>query len=47
MERDDSEAIVYGIQKDIVYECRVLGYSRGGDGKHSYSVYFTLGEIFI
>ncbi|XP_060585793.1 contactin-like, partial [Ruditapes philippinarum] len=44
-ERDDSEAIIQGIQKDIVYECRVLGFSRGGDGKHSYSVYFTLGGL--
>ncbi|KAL4229020.1 ROBO3 [Mactra antiquata] len=45
--RTETEAIVHGIQKDTVYECRVLGYSRGGDGKHSQSVYFTLGGMLI
>ncbi|XP_045209360.2 contactin-like [Mercenaria mercenaria] len=44
-DRIETEAVIYGIQKDIVYECRVLGFSRGGDGKHSSSVYFTLGGL--
>lgn len=42
-ERAATEQIVYEIQKDVVYQCRVFGYSRGGDGKHSETVYFTLG----
>lgn len=42
-ERAATEQIVYEIQKDVVYQCRVFGYSRGGDGRHSETVYFTLG----
>ncbi|KAK6970966.1 contactin-3 [Biomphalaria glabrata] len=35
--------VIHGIEKDVVYKLRVLGYSRGGDGKKSPTVYFTLG----
>ena len=38
------EVEVWGIQKDTVYELRVLGYSRGGDGKMSQASFFTLGS---
>ena len=44
-DRAVTEQLIYGIQKDTVYQCRVLGYSRGGEGKHSESVYFTLGKL--
>lgn len=45
-DRAVTEAVVYGIQKDIVYQCRVFGVSRGGEGRHSQTVYFTLGKCF-
>ncbi|CAL1546789.1 unnamed protein product [Lymnaea stagnalis] len=35
--------VLHGIQPDVIYEVRVLGYSIGGDGRKSPSVYFTLG----
>ncbi|XP_078334418.1 contactin-like isoform X2 [Crassostrea virginica] len=35
--------VVYGIAKGYVYALRVLGYSKGGDGKMSPTQYFTLG----
>lgn len=38
-------AILEGIKKDIVYAVRVMGFSRGGDGKKSPTVYFTLGKL--
>ena len=36
---------MWGIQKDTVYELRVMGYSRGGDGKMSHASFFTLGIV--
>lgn len=45
VDRLQTETLIHGIQKDIVYQLRVLGYSRGGDGKHSKVVYFTLGGM--
>lgn len=38
-----TEGIIYGVEKQIVYKLRVLGYSNGGNGKMSPVVYFTLG----
>ena len=38
---------MWGIQKDTVYELRVMGYSRGGDGKMSHASFFTLGIMFF
>ncbi|XP_033733167.1 contactin-like [Pecten maximus] len=38
-----TNAVIYGIQKDVIYSLRVLGYSNGGDGKKSPTQYFTLG----
>uniref|UniRef100_K1RGG9 Uncharacterized protein n=1 Tax=Magallana gigas TaxID=29159 RepID=K1RGG9_MAGGI len=35
--------MVYGISKGYVYALRVLGFSKGGDGKMSPTQYFTLG----
>ncbi|KAJ8307435.1 hypothetical protein KUTeg_015519 [Tegillarca granosa] len=40
----DTKAVIYGIQKDILYNLRVLGYSRGGDGNKGNTIYFTLGK---
>lgn len=40
----DTEAVIYGIQKDLLYNLRVLGYSRGGDGNKGNTIYFTLGK---
>ncbi|KAK3596410.1 hypothetical protein CHS0354_020657 [Potamilus streckersoni] len=37
------EAIIDGIQRNNVYKLRVMGINRGGDGKNSPTVYFTLG----
>ena len=36
------EATLEGLQKQTVYVLRMLGYSEGGDGKLSESVYFTV-----
>lgn len=41
--RGGTEVTIWGIQRDTVYELRVLGYSRGGDGKMSEASFFTLG----
>lgn len=38
-----TNAVIYGIHKDVIYCLRVLGYSNGGDGKKSPTQYFTLG----
>ena len=43
VDRGVTEVTVWGIQRDIVYELRVLSYSRGGDGKMSEASFFTLG----
>lgn len=37
-----TEAVIYGLQFDIIYKLRVMGVSRGGDGKKSPTLYFTL-----
>ena len=47
VDRTAIETTVWGIQKDTVYELRVLGYSRGGDGKMSQASFFTLGADII
>ncbi|XP_022336470.2 contactin-like [Crassostrea virginica] len=36
---------LYGIQKGVVYCVRVAGYSGGGEGRKSPTVYFTLGGM--
>ena len=36
------EAVLEGLQTQTVYVLRMLGYSEGGDGKLSESVYFTV-----
>ena len=36
------EATLKGLQTQTVYVLRMLGYSEGGDGKLSESVYFTV-----
>ena len=36
------EASIDGLQKHTVYVLRVLGYSGGGDGALSESIYFTV-----
>ena len=42
------EASIDGLQKHTVYVLRVLGYSGGGDGALSESIYFTvLGKFSI
>lgn len=38
------EGVINGLEKGYIYELRVLGYSNGGDGKMSPSVFFTVGE---
>ncbi|XP_071103024.1 contactin-like [Haliotis cracherodii] len=38
-----SEVVIYGVSANFLYRLRVFGYSRGGDGKMSPDVYFTLG----
>lgn len=37
-----TETILHGLQQDVIYKLRVMGYSRGGDGKKSPTVYFTV-----
>ncbi|KAK3105596.1 hypothetical protein FSP39_001377 [Pinctada imbricata] len=39
-----TNGVIYGIQKNNVYQLRVCGYSKGGDGKLSPTKYFTLGK---
>lgn len=38
----ETEAVVDGLQKDIIYNLRVLAYNTGGDGKKSPTVYFSI-----
>lgn len=37
-----TETVLHGLQQDVIYKLRVMGYSRGGDGKKSPTVYFTV-----
>ena len=37
--------LIYGIAKGWVYKLRVMGFSKGGNGKKSPEVYFTLGNL--
>ena len=37
-----TEAVIYGLQFDVIYKLRVMGMNRGGDGKKSPTVYFTM-----
>ncbi|XP_041371563.1 contactin-like [Gigantopelta aegis] len=39
----ETRAVISGIEGGVVYNLRVLGWSNGGDGKKSPTVYFTLG----
>ncbi|XP_061177623.1 contactin-like [Saccostrea echinata] len=41
----ETHGIIYGIQRGYVYSLRVLGFSKGGDGKQSPTKYFTLGGL--
>ncbi|KAK3612186.1 hypothetical protein CHS0354_016572, partial [Potamilus streckersoni] len=43
VERYETEKVIYGIQMNTVYELRIFAVSRGGDGVHSQSVFFTRG----
>ncbi|XP_064594777.1 contactin-like isoform X2 [Liolophura sinensis] len=38
----DMDGVINGLEKGYIYELRVLGYSNGGDGKMSPSVFFTV-----
>lgn len=40
-----TRGILYGVEKDVIYQLRVLGTSLGGDGKLSPTTYFTLGKF--
>lgn len=40
----DPEGVIYGLQQDIIYKLRVMGMNRGGDGKKSPTVYFTISK---
>ncbi|KAL5013277.1 hypothetical protein ScPMuIL_007547 [Solemya velum] len=45
-----NEGVIYGIKKGVIYKLRVLGYSRGGDGKlSSPATLFTLagGSVMV
>lgn len=41
----ETQGVIYGIQRGYVYSLRVLGFSKGGDGKMSPTKYFTLGKF--
>lgn len=41
--KDPTEYTLTGIEKDYVYAVRVAGYSFGGIGRKSPTLYFTLG----
>lgn len=41
----ETQGVIYGIQRGYVYSLRVLGFSKGGDGKMSPTKYFTLGGL--
>lgn len=43
----ETYGMVYGISKGYVYALRVLGFSKGGDGKMSPTQYFTLGKCIM
>lgn len=43
----ETYGVVYGISKGYVYALRVLGFSKGGDGKMSPTQYFTLGKYDV
>lgn len=43
----ETYGMVYGISKGYVYALRVLGFSKGGDGKMSPTQYFTLGKCNV
>lgn len=42
-----TEYTLSGIEKDYVYAVRVAGYSFGGIGRKSPTLYFTLGTIYL
>lgn len=37
-----TDGVIHGLQIDTIYKLRVMGVTRGGDGKKSPTVYFTL-----
>ena len=37
-----TEGVIYSLQQDTIYKLRVQGVSRGGEGKKSPTVYFTV-----
>lgn len=37
-----NEAVIYGLQIDVIYKLRVMAFNRGGDGKKSPTVFFTI-----
>ena len=37
-----TEAFIHGLQFDTIYKLRMMAYNRGGDGKKSPTVYFTV-----
>ncbi|XP_022311293.1 contactin-like [Crassostrea virginica] len=41
----ETHGVIYGIQRGYVYCLRVMGFSKGGDGKMSPTTYFTLGGL--
>lgn len=45
--KDPTEYTLTGIEKDYVYAVRVAGYSYGGIGRKSPTLYFTLGTKLL
>ena len=37
-----TEAVIHGLQVNTVYKLRVMAVNRGGDGKRSPTIYFTV-----
>lgn len=37
-----NEAVIYGLQIDVIYKLRVMAFNRGGDGKKSPTLLFTI-----
>ena len=37
-----TEAFIHGLQFDTIYKLRMMAFNRGGDGKKSPTVYFTV-----
>jgi hypothetical protein len=37
-----NEAVIYGLQIDVIYKLRVMATNRGGDGKKSPTLYFSV-----